>query len=350
MPRRLAPIAAIVALAALAPIAVVLGDDTSGGRSVQSATALTPTFTYQGRLTDGGSPANGTYDLRFILYDAETGGSQVGSTVTREDVTVAGGLFSVELNFGAAAFQGDARWLEIAVRPGSSTGTFTTLSPRQPVSPAPYALFAVAAGSLKIPLVATGTSAGAPTVRNGLFTVIQEGTGIAISAQRTTTDSAAYPALYGYNAGGGAAVQGESTATGGIGVQAFAVDGTAGRFVGETALELDGALKASNQVAFTHTVAHGTNTCPGGGSITPHSATYFDPTANPALADPDTLVFITVKNIGGSSPASLSLGVTYYGATAPTWCPGITNRWVIYTTDGTAIPNSTTINVLVIAK
>lgn len=347
--RYLAAIAAVVALAAAAPIAVVLGDD-SDGSTVQSATALTTTFTYQGRLTDGGSPANGTYDLRFILYDAETGGSQVGSIVTRDDVTVANGLFSVELNFGATAFYGDARWLEIAVRPGSSTGTFTTLSPRQPVSPAPYALYALAAGSLKIPLVATGTSAGAPAALNGLFTVIQEGTGIAISAQRTTTDSAAYPALYGYNAGGGAAVQGESTATGGIGVQAFAVDGTAGRFVGKTALELDGALKVSNQVAFTHTVTHGTNTCPGGGSVVAHSATYVEPTANPALADPNSLLFITVKNIGGGSPASLSLGVTYYGATAPAWCPGITNRWVIYSTDGTAIPNNTTINVLVISK
>lgn len=347
--RYLAAIAAVVALAAAAPIAVVLGDD-SDGSAVQSATALTTTFTYQGRLTDGGSPANGTYDLRFVLYDAETGGSQVGAIVTRDDVTVANGLFSVELNFGATAFYGDARWLEIAVRPGSSTGTFTTLSPRQPVSPAPYALYAVAAGSLKIPLVATGTSAGAPAAPNGLLTVIQEGTGIAISAQRTTTDSAAYPALYGYNTGGGAAVQGESTATGGIGVQAFAVDGTAGRFVGKTALELDGALKVSNQVAFTHTVTHGANTCPGGGPSIPHSATYFDPTSNAALADPDSLIFITVKNIGGSSPASLSLGVTYYGATAPPWCPGITNRWVIYTTDGTAIPNDTTINVLVISK
>ncbi|MES4792658.1 MAG: hypothetical protein C4321_06410, partial [Chloroflexota bacterium] len=99
------------------------------------ATALTTTFTYQGRLTDAGSPANGTYDLRFILYDAETGGAQVGSIVTKDDVPVANGLFSVELDFGANAFRGDARWLEIAVRPGSSTGAYTVLSPRQPVSP-----------------------------------------------------------------------------------------------------------------------------------------------------------------------------------------------------------------------
>src|SRR5262249_37577172 len=50
-------------------------------------------FTYQGRLTDGGNPANGVYDLQFILYDAATGGAQVGPIVTSDDVTVTSGLF-----------------------------------------------------------------------------------------------------------------------------------------------------------------------------------------------------------------------------------------------------------------
>jgi FtsZ-binding cell division protein ZapB len=97
-------------------------------------------FTYQGRLTDGGSPANGEYDFRFTLYDAATAGNQVGSWVSKENVTVTDGLFTVELDFGSGIFTGEARYLEIGVRPGDSGAVHTTLSPRQELTPAPYAL------------------------------------------------------------------------------------------------------------------------------------------------------------------------------------------------------------------
>src|SRR5262245_7806587 len=98
-------------------------------------------FTYQGHLTDGGSPANGAYDLRLTLYDAAgAGGVTVGPVLVKEDVAVAQGLFTVLLDFGAA-FAGSARWLEVAVRPGASAGAFTVLSPRQELTPAPSALF-----------------------------------------------------------------------------------------------------------------------------------------------------------------------------------------------------------------
>jgi len=109
--------------------------------------ALGTAFTYQGRLMDGGGAAEGSYDLRFALFDAASGGLPVGSAVTREDVPVADGLFSVTLDFGAAAFTGGARYLEVAVRPGASTGAYTTLSPRQALTVAPYALYASAAGA-----------------------------------------------------------------------------------------------------------------------------------------------------------------------------------------------------------
>jgi hypothetical protein len=106
--------------------------------------ALTPagtTLTYQGRLTDGGTPANGAYDLQFILYTALAGGSQVGPIVTGEDVSVTNGLFTVRLDFGASAFTGEARWLEVGTRPGASTGPFSMLSPRQELTASPNALF-----------------------------------------------------------------------------------------------------------------------------------------------------------------------------------------------------------------
>jgi hypothetical protein len=107
--------------------------------------ALGTAFTYQGRLTDGDVPAEGSYDFRFILYDATSGGAQVGSTVLRENVTVGDGYFAVQLDYGAAAFSGQARYLEVAVRPGDSTGAYTTLSPRQLLTAAPYALYALKA-------------------------------------------------------------------------------------------------------------------------------------------------------------------------------------------------------------
>jgi len=97
-------------------------------------------FTYQGRLTDGGSPANGEYDFRFELYDAASDGAQVGSMVGKENTAVTDGLFTVELDFGSDIFTGEARYLEIGVRPGASGGLFTTLLPRQALTPAPYAL------------------------------------------------------------------------------------------------------------------------------------------------------------------------------------------------------------------
>jgi hypothetical protein len=96
-------------------------------------------FTYQGYLPDGGSPANGTYDFIFVLYDAATYGNYIGG-LYRHDVQVADGVFTVQLGFASDAFTGDARYLEIQVRPGDSTGIYQPLSPRQELTAAPYAL------------------------------------------------------------------------------------------------------------------------------------------------------------------------------------------------------------------
>src|ERR1043165_1452633 len=122
--RFIATVAVGVAVIALVPVATALGDDADGslGASSQDVTALGTSFTYQGKLLDGGSPANGTYDLRFVLYDDPTAGASVGSPLTKDDVTVTNGLFTVDLDFGATAFAGDARWMELAVRPGASSG------------------------------------------------------------------------------------------------------------------------------------------------------------------------------------------------------------------------------------
>ncbi len=95
-------------------------------------------ITYQGQLTDGGSPAAGDYQFSFKLYDALAAGVQVGSTQT-QILTVVDGLFTATPSFGNV-FNGAALYLEIGVRPSGSPDPFTTLSPRQALSAAPYAL------------------------------------------------------------------------------------------------------------------------------------------------------------------------------------------------------------------
>lgn len=111
--------------------------------SAVGAQPLGTSFTYQGRLADGGTPANGTYDLELRLFSGPAGGAPLG-VVVRDDVAVADGLFTVRMDFGPA-FAGSQRWLEIGVRPGASSGPFTTLSQRQELAPAPHAMFAATA-------------------------------------------------------------------------------------------------------------------------------------------------------------------------------------------------------------
>lgn len=109
-----------------------------------AAELLGSAFTYQGELRVSGAPANGEFDLQFELFDAESGGIPLGA-VAVDDVPVANGVLSVPVDFGFLPFDGQARWLEIGVRDGASTGGFQGLAPRQSVTPAPYALHAVTA-------------------------------------------------------------------------------------------------------------------------------------------------------------------------------------------------------------
>ena len=114
-------------------------------RDVGILAMLGTAFTYQGQLKEDGSPVNGTCDFQFKLYDAQSDGTQVGSTQTKTNVNVSNGLFTVQLDFGSDVFTGDARWLEVAVRCPAGSGSYTTLTPRQALTAAPYALYAKSA-------------------------------------------------------------------------------------------------------------------------------------------------------------------------------------------------------------
>lgn len=120
-------------------------------------------FTYQGRLYDGTNPANGIYDVQFSLFGTPTGGTTIAGPSTKLRVAVSEGLFTVALNFGAAVFTGEERWLEISVRTNGATG-FVALSPRQPIAVIPYAIQAANASNLLgiLAVEQGGTGAGAP--------------------------------------------------------------------------------------------------------------------------------------------------------------------------------------------
>ncbi len=115
--------------------------------SVQpAAVAQSTMFTYQGRLDVNGTAANGVYDLEFAIYNVANGGTAIG-TLTNAPVPVTNGLFTAQLNFGANVFNGDSLWLDIGVRTNGSVGVFTSLSPRQPLTSAPYAIRSANAAS-----------------------------------------------------------------------------------------------------------------------------------------------------------------------------------------------------------
>jgi Collagen triple helix repeat (20 copies) len=106
--------------------------------SVSLSYAGTPqsgAFTYQGQLSASGSPANGNYDMTFALFDAATGGNQVGTTVSASQYPVAAGLFTIDLEF-AGALTGQQLWTEVTI-------DGQTLAPRQPVNTVPVAGFAL---------------------------------------------------------------------------------------------------------------------------------------------------------------------------------------------------------------
>ncbi len=104
-------------------------------------TAVGSTLTYTGQLTDeDGDPLDGVYDFEFKVYDALTGGTQLGQAVTKDNVTVEDGRYTVDLDFGGRVFTGDVRYLEIRVRPGQRIDAYTLLETRQRLPVAPYAL------------------------------------------------------------------------------------------------------------------------------------------------------------------------------------------------------------------
>src|SRR5215510_1242928 len=161
-----------------------------------AARAQTSAFTYQGKLTDGGTAATGNYDLQFKIFDGSGANANhlpVGSpiTITKTGHSVTNGSFIVSLDFGAGIFTGADRFLEIAVRHNSSE-SFVVLSPRQQISSNPYAIRSVnaatadAANSLASACVLCVTSAHIQSIDGSKITGPVNFTGFRTESKATS--------------------------------------------------------------------------------------------------------------------------------------------------------------------
>jgi hypothetical protein len=144
----------LAAFAALALLSTI-------NRQLSTAWAQGTAFTYQGQLQNNGALANGNFDLKFTLFKTNINGTAVAGPVTNSDVGISNGLFTVTIDFGGAVWNGETNWLEIAVETNGGS-PFTKLSPRQQVTPTPYAITAENLGSGGL----SGTYGGMVTLNN----------------------------------------------------------------------------------------------------------------------------------------------------------------------------------------
>ncbi len=164
-------------------------------------------FSYEGQLMESGAPANGLYDLQFILYNASVGGSEVGPILTNTAIPVSNGLFAVTLNFGSGIFTGSNYWLDLAARTNGSS-LFIELSPRQELTPTPYAIFAEgadAAGLIgTIPMASlSGAYSNEFNLTNAGNTFAGDGAGLA-NVNAVTLEGLTSAALWRTNGNAGA--------------------------------------------------------------------------------------------------------------------------------------------------
>ena len=242
-------------------IAVFIAILTAAPSVLLAQTPLGTAFTYQGQLKEAGIPTDGEYNFIFRLFDAGIGGAQVGGDVQVDEWPVSDGLFTVQLDFGAGVFSGDALWLEVSVRISGGGGEFTTLSPRQPMAPAPYALYALSGpgsgghwaangddiyntntGDVGIgittpssPLHVVGSGSRTARVRNtsatGGTALVAEATGgsgysCALNAYVSTPTGDAVYAFNEAESGNAHAFSGETSSPDGVAIYGLAADGS----------------------------------------------------------------------------------------------------------------------------
>jgi hypothetical protein len=273
-------------------------------------------FTYQGQLIDNGHPASGAYDFQFALYLAASGGSAV-TTLNVNDLAVDEGLVNATLDFTDVPYNGQALWVEVRVRPGSSTGAYTTLTPRQALTPTPYALYALSGNQgppgPKGDTGATGPkgdtgSAGPPgppislpysgsaTTSSLAFTVNNTGSGGAIQAISTGTS---------FN---GAALHASNVTDGGIAFYAYgkSASGTTALITNDSTGGGD-IIQGWNQAGIRFHFDTGGNLTTQGG-VTANAVTVNTTNSGPAIRSTAALFGITGTATGNSGAGIVGAG------------------------------------------
>ncbi len=200
-----------------APLAAT-AQEPSGAQSAQAT--VSSAFTYQGYLSDGSGAVNGSCDFTFSLYDALSGGTQIGATLNASSVSVNNGDFSVDLDFGSGVFTGDARYLEISVDCG---GGASALSPRQALNAVPYALGLHPGATIEgTNAVLTGIATGTTSNNRGLVGEVTStsGSGQGVRGETASSNSQSI-GVYGLAtsvSAAGTGVKGQNNGTSGYGV------------------------------------------------------------------------------------------------------------------------------------
>ncbi|MGH8040792.1 MAG: hypothetical protein ACREPN_01975 [Rudaea sp.] len=198
------------------------------------ADPLGTAFTYQGQLTFNGSPASGNFDFQFALFTVASGGAAV-DTITLTSQSVSEGLINATLDYTDIPFNGQALWIEVRVRPAGS-GTYTVLTPRQPITATPYALFALTGNQGPQGPAGSQGPAGAMGAQGPAGAMGAQGPagaqgppgpqGPVLPFNGSIANSS--PAFQATNSGGGAGVWGEATAGDGVHGHTSATGGKSG--------------------------------------------------------------------------------------------------------------------------
>jgi len=230
-------VAAVTAMASLSSAAAPVGS----------------TFTYQGQLKRGGAPLNDTCAFEFKLFDAAATGSQVGTTQVLADQTVVNGLLTLDLDFGPTAFDGNGRWLEVALQCSGDVSA-TVLAPRQRLTATPHAANANVLDGLD-------SSAFLRGIPNPLSLTGSQASGHIIKGGNSSATSGAAGVLGQATAAGGNTfgVWGSASSSGGIGVlgQHTSISGTFAGVVGESSSGASNASGVYGKVNGTAAVNYG---------------------------------------------------------------------------------------------
>ncbi len=171
-------------------------------------------FAYQGQLRDRGVAASGTYDFKFALYTAASGGT-AADTISLDRINVSEGLFNATIDFSDVPYNGQALWIEVSVRQSGSNDSYTTLEPRQALTATPYALYALNSATSAGPVAPPSPSFG-PLLNQTVRANDNTSWSLPYSGTTSSTEGSPAAAFSIIESGSGFAIYGQASVAGGV--------------------------------------------------------------------------------------------------------------------------------------